>query len=496
MFAIRNFFSKNPSLAIAFSAALGAEASLQQLPALLLLLFPMNYMSTNILSKLIFSIGFGALAFFLTEASIHFPNLPEEGVVGTATISIDQLSYKTTTHQSSWVYRGKVLAFKGLQLKGIPFYLSLPGKKKDRPLADCNYDIECRLKKGKGNQVILKPLLNSSWTPLNVISWSETRFFAKQKVKTWIEQQFSSPSTIQFLSGLVIGEFDDRQLRQDFGRFGLLHLLAISGFHFSLLAMLLELLFRPFLSPRGLTLMLFILLSIYFLFLGWGLSILRAWLTLLIYLGAYFYERFSSPLNSLGIALLFSVFFDPFLLENLGFQFSFLTTAAILLGLEPFSELLHKIFPKRNFDTTDKWSKIDQFTYMTLGFMKNGLSLAFSTTLIALPISIYYFDMFPILSLFYNIFFPLLVSISMGLLMLGAILFFIPPLASQVHLVNDYFTSFILNMTYDVPKSWDIVLTFPRFSTIQIIFYIIIVFTSTIYFKKSKEELKYVGIKN
>ena len=131
-----------------------------------------------------------------------------------------------------------------------------------------------------------------------------------------------------------------------------------------------------------------VLLSLYFLFLGWGPSILRAWFTLLVYLGAYFHERFSSPINSLGACLLLATLIDPLLLENLGFQFSFLTTGAILLGFEPCSELLNRISPKRPLETVYKWPWIDQCSYITLGFMKNGLSLSCATTCTALPISL------------------------------------------------------------------------------------------------------------
>jgi competence protein ComEC len=400
------------------------------------------------------------IAFALVFSSIYFPSIPEEGVLGIAKISIDQLSISSTSHQSSYIYKGKIISFVGetVEIKGVPFYLSFPAKKKNRPLANCDYEITCLLKKGRGMQAILKPLPNTPWIPLKSYSFSEARFYLKQTVKSWMERQFTTPSTVQFLSGLVIGEFDDRNLRRDFGRFGLLHLLAISGFHFSIIASLLILLLRPFFHDKALNLVLIIILSLYFLFLGWGPSILRAWFTLLVYLGAYFHERFSSPINSLGACLLIASLIDPLLLENLGFQFSFLTTGAILFGLEPTMNFFDRIFPKRSLETVYTWSWMDQFSYIILGFMKNGLSLSCATTCTALPISLYYFGTFPLLSLVYNIFFPFLVSISMSLLIFGSLLSFIPFLSYPIHLTNDYFTSFILNLTYDIPESWDFVI--------------------------------------
>lgn len=457
---LKTFFSRYPAFGFALIAAIGAEFALHKLPFFLSLLIPLAYLFYVDQKARISAISLGLIAFLLVFLSIDLPHIPEEGVVGTAKISIEQLSMSSTAHQSSYIYKGKILSFTGenVEIKGVPFYLSYPAKKKNRPPANCDYEITCRLKKGRGMQAILKPLPGTSWIPLKSYSLSETRFNLKQMVKKWMEAQFKTPSTVQFLAGLVIGEFDDKNLRLDFGRFGLLHLLAISGFHFSIIASLLILILRPFFHDKSLNLIMIVLLSLYFLFLGWGPSILRAWFTLLVYLGAYFHERFSSPINSLGACLLLAALIDPLMLENLGFQFSFLTTGAILFGLEPCANFFDRISPKRSLETVYTWSWIDQISYITLGFMKNGLSLSCATTCTALPISLYYFGTFPLLSLIYNIFFPFLVSISMSLLIFGSLLSIFPFLSDPIHLLNDYFTSFILNLTYEIPESWDFVI--------------------------------------
>lgn len=435
---------------------------------------------------MLISLTTACFVFFLTSSHIHFPEIPNK-TQGKAIIAIEHLSLKTGAHQPSYIYKGKIISFEGngIALKGVPFFLNHPASKKNRPPADCMYELDCEIKKAKGKAVIIKPLPKSTWKRIESFSFSEIRYQLKKHVKTWIERQFSSQIVIQFLSGLAIGEFDDRQLKQDLGRFGLLHLLAISGFHFNILANLLEMLLRPFLRPKGLTLALVLLLSIYFIFLGWGPSILRSWLTLFVYLSAYFHQRFSSPLNSLGFALLATTFIDPLLLETLGFQFSFLTTAAILLYIPLLNEFFHFIFPKRTLQTLLKWRFSDQAAYIILGFLKNGLSITFATTLIALPISLYYFHQFPFLSLFYNIFFPFLVSLSMGLLLLGAVFFFLPPFSRIIHIVNDYFTSFILNMTYEIPPSWDIVLQIAEIPLILMYIYMITILIMPIKLKKN-----------
>lgn len=313
-----------------------------------------------------------------------------------------------------------------------------------------------------------------------------------QNVKNWILDHFTAPATVAFLSGLIIGEFDDPHLRKDFGRFGLLHILAISGFHFSIFAKLLSSLFRCFFKPYFSSLAIISLLSAYFFFLGWGPSVVRAWMTILLFFGAYLKERSSTSLNSLGIALLFSIIIDPLLLENLGFQFSFLATASILLGFEPALAFIHRWSPKRPLEEVLTWPLFDRLAYLFLGYIKNSLAISLATTLIALPMSLYYFQTFPLLSLIYNLFFPFLVSISMTLLLIGFIFTPFPWISSGIHMLNDYFTSFILNLTYDVPDNFNFFINSPSFSPILLIIFNIFLFITLIYCHKSNDEIKFV----
>ena len=59
------------------------------------------------------------------------------------------------------------------------------------------------------------------------------------------------------------------------------------------------------------------------------------------------------------------------------------------------------------------------------------------------------------MSLFYNLFFPLLVSASLCLLLLGVMLAFIPPIATAIHAINDHYTYFLLQLTYQIPSEID-----------------------------------------
>lgn len=483
---MRSFFHLYPALMLALFAIIGIEASLQNAPYLLLLVLCFWVPPKRFLLGISVTLG----AFFFTNASFHFSPIPSEGVTGKAWIQIDQLSHQSGKYAPSWIYKGRIKEFENMTLKEVPFFMTIPDKNNFRPTADQDYIVPCTLKQGRGKSVLLKPFPKCKWEPVDKKSFAERRFLTKQAVKTWIKDHFSSPAAVSFLSGLIIGEFDDPALRKDFGRFGLLHILAISGFHFAIFAQMLNYLFSPFLPPKWASLTSACLLSAYFFFLGWGPSVVRAWMTILVFFSATLKGRLSAPLNSLGLALLFSAFLDPLLLENLGFQFSFLATAAILLSYEPALDLLHRLLPKRPLEEVLKWPLFDKLAFLFLGYIKNNLAISLATAIVILPMSLYYFQVFPCLSLIYNLFFPTLVSISMCLLLLGVLFTPIPGIGDQIHKINDYFTSFVLNLTSDVPENYDLFLTSPAFPSTLLIVFNIIMLIIFIYCRKPRVKLQ------
>lgn len=427
-----------------------------------------------------------ATAYMWTISHLELVQLPEEGVVGCSQIHIEQVSLQRSRFGSHYLYKGSIKHFWGpISCKNQPFYLKIAANK-ERPPAHLDYLVVGTLFPSKGRRVQLTPTPHLSWTPIEAtFSPAETRFWMKSRVAHWIKSHFHSPPVATFLSGLITGEFDDPQLIVDFSRFGLLHLLAISGFHFSILATLLSKIFQPFVRPQWLSWILLMALTGYFLFLGWGPSVLRAWMTILVFYHASLTERRSDPLNALGLALLISLCIDPLLLENLGFQFSFLTTAAILLFQKP----IHKAFENNKKTIEPPLPPLAYQGKLLLKITTNNLSLSAATLFIALPLSLFYFQKFPLLSLLYNLFFPPLVGVSMTLLILGLLASPLPWLAAKIHITNDYFTSFLLNCTYQIPSSLDKHIYSPPFpGSVAALLISIIFLLHIVYFYKIEPE--------
>ena len=427
-----------------------------------------------------------SLLTFLTAwcyASVHysFPRLPPEGILGNAHIKIRSISLQYSLFGDRWLYRCELQQFfprtssQSIVLS-FPCLIYLPveqTQRKPRPLAHHDYWIFGKLiQKDKGTY-LLKVSSKTSWTAIqDSWSWSEQRYQWKRKIGKWIESQFSHPLSGSFLAGLATGEFDDYWMRQQFARFGLQHILAISGFHFAIIAGFLSFLLRMFLSQRTRFLSLLFFLGAYCFFLGPQPSILRAWIMCSLTLFGGLIDKQTNALNSLGIALLAILGYNPLLCQELGFQLSFSTTAAILLFYHPALTWLNTLLPKRRLSDVMQMNHWNQHGYCILAFLRQGLALTLAVNTFALPLTLYYFHQFPSMSFLYNLFFPFLASASLCLLLLGGLLAFIPFLAENLHRLNDAYTYFILQLTYQVPSEMDAYLTLESFSPFWIILYL------------------------
>jgi competence protein ComEC len=126
--------------------------------------------------------------------------------------------------------------------------------------------------------------------------------------------------------------------------------MAISGLHFSIIATFLGLILGLFVSRKIASVTMIILMSAYFIFLGTSPSVTRAWIAIMLALMSLLLGKRSSGLNALGIGILVVVLWDPLAMREVGFQFSFAVTAAILLWYAPCDVLLQKWTPGINMD--------------------------------------------------------------------------------------------------------------------------------------------------
>lgn len=467
-FALTDLWNHYPAALYAFTVILGSCSALDSINlvfffiALLLLITPLftfKYQALQI--RILLAIILGISCYFITDARYHFPE-DNSTRTGFAEVELNSVRLARSPFGQNWSYRGVVKSFiqDGQPIAhDIPVLLTIPYEKNLlRPSANYTYRLPARLKVTDQGRYILNPLKQAVWHTANKThSLAEWRFSAKSRVQKHIQDSIRDPHVGSFLSGIATGDFDDRLLSFELNRFGLQHLMAISGLHFSILSMLLALVLSVFLSRQKAALATLGLMSTYFIFLGPSPSVTRAWIALMLGLSGLFVQRRGSGINTLGIGAMIVILMDPLHTKEIGFQFSFGVTAAILLWFGPCDAFLQNLFAKRKLNEVIRMDHWDQHGYCVLYFLRQSLSLCLAVNLFALPLTMYHFHKFPVMSLVYNLFFPFLMSLSLVLLVLACFCSLVVPWAgSQLHAINEQYTKFLLNFAFNLPRSFDL----------------------------------------
>lgn len=200
---------------------------------------------------------------------------------------------------------------------------------------------------------------------------------------------------------LILGDrfFIDEELSTSFEKLGVVHLLAISGLHVSLLMGLIYVVcIRLSVSKEHATLFLLILLPFYAILTGLAPSVVRACSMLFIFLLMQKLKFKLDGLISLCIVFVSYIFINPYVICMVGFQLSFLITTCILL-----SSMIIK-----------RYSSNAIISLMILTFI---------CQLCSLPLQIYYFYEFSLASLLANfILIPIFSTVYLPLFVLLTIL--------------------------------------------------------------------------
>lgn len=508
---ILHFWFYHPALLYGLSLMLGVFVHLSPtlsliIPALFLwipLLF--NFFQSRdgrSLQHLILALLAFLAGWIYTLSSYSFPHLPSEGIKGMAHVSIKTIHLQSTPFGKHWLYRCEIAQFFPAQssesiVKSIPCTITFAAKRAitTPPIKSQDYWVSGTIKEQESGRYVLKVGSKEKWIPIaGTSNGAERRFLWKQTVSSWIESQFSHPASASFLAGVITGQFDDSWMREQFSRFGLQHLLAISGFHFAIIALFLNIGCRLFFSMKGSAIALLIGLSCYTLFLGPQASILRAWIMCSLTLLGGLLEKQTTALNSVGVALLIILGYDPLLSQEIGFQLSFAITAGILLFYSPAKSFCDFLIAKKTLSEVIKMNSCNQHAYCILSFFKQGLALTLAVNVLAFPLTLYYFHQFPWMSLVYNLFFPLLASFSIILLLLGGALSFIPYVGAAISLINNRYTLFLLELTHQIPMEVDIYLKVISFPSSWLILYICCTFLAGIVWKETCESQECSGL--
>ncbi|KAG6559032.1 Competence protein [Candidatus Rhabdochlamydia oedothoracis] len=447
--AYYNFWLKHPALLTGISLLMGSACYLSfqsyYLVVLAVLILPITKnLKLFCLAIIAILIGFVSILFRYPELT-----LASEKISGVGKFKPQLIKMVSSPFYRSLLYQGTLIDFqtKEQTYHNIPcsIYLPIYGK---RPICNAIYEIEGNLQQKSSHLFVLKPTKKKTWKRvapfLSLIEW---RFSAKQLISKYIHKQVSDRKTAVFLSALVTGQIDERLLTMQFGKLGLQHLLVISGFHFALLAYLLKSMFNCLLPYKTTALTTLLCLSFYYVFLGDSPSIQRAYIAIATLLMGELIGYPSSGLNTIGLGLIVELYALPLNILELGFQLTFLCTLAILLLYQPTEHLLSYFLPKRTEKELKEMPLIDKYAYSILHLLRSSFSVNIAVHIATVPLLLYLFHQFPLLSIAYNLFFPYCAALSCILLFPSLILYFIPKACSFVFKINELFSTAILHIT-------------------------------------------------
>ena len=467
--SFQQFWCKNPALWYALFFYAGALFSLAPAFSLgILVLFLLIPSLSHITHAHIVRVCLGIFSFFVSyvyvSSTVILPPSTYNEISGKALLQVENVAthynYGKSFYKLDLLITHFTPATQGFIVQNVPCQLTQEasqGASHIRPQGGIEYEVSGKLRQKRGKW-IFTPFSKSNWTEKkSFFSLVEYRFIAKKKLVQLLSQHFK-PSTVRsFLEGVLVGEFHDTALKASLKRFGLQHILVVSGFHFALLVAIFASLIRFFTTSPIAFIVLALLTTAYFLFIGPTASVFRAYIAASACLYAKLLQRESSGINALGLGILLVVIFQPLWCVQVGFQLSFLATLAILLLFPIMQRTLFSFWPTYSLKTLSEATFIEQAVFVVATFFLSALALMLAVTLLCLPMTLYAFGQFPLWGIFYNLFFPFGVSLAITCVLVGLCLLPLAPIAGLFLSLGAVILEGLLTLVQHAPVSLEVV---------------------------------------
>jgi competence protein ComEC len=298
----------------------------------------------------------------------------------------------------------------------------------------------------------------------------------RQKITEILQLALPTPSN-SILISILLGEKDSLppQIKKEFFRSGVGHVLCVSGLHVGFIGLILFSFFRWLLRfPNKITSILTIGgLILYALITGLRPSVIRATLMAVVALLSFVMERYPHPYNSLALAAFLILLFKPNLLFCVGFQLSFLTVGGILYFTPRIYSLFKKFTPK---------------------FIGSALSVSLAASLSAWPLLAYHFNKVPLIAVLSNL---IVIPIVSVVLYIGFIILFASTISWKlvefISPLNSFLISILLGLVHSFSNLPYSTISTPKFSPVFVVLYYTfgIIALETYFALKSEEDLSY-----
>lgn len=173
---------------------------------------------------------------------------------------------------------------------------------------------------------------------------NKLRIIIKNKIdKNWNEESKS------LLIGMILGDTDDidKETIEDFRNSNISHILAISGMHISYIIIGVNIVTKRIFGYRKSNYFSILIIVFYLLMVGICPSISRASIMAIITILSKLLYRKSDTLSNISLSALILLVYNPYIIFDLGFQFSYLGTLGITLFSKNIFNMLKSIKNKR-----------------------------------------------------------------------------------------------------------------------------------------------------
>lgn len=194
------------------------------------------------------------------------------------------------------------------------------------------------------------------------------------------------------------------EVSEPFMRSGTMHVFAISGLHIALIALILQAVLQALRLPRAVCgLVVLPLIWFYTAATGWQPSAIRSTIMMSVILGGWALNRPSDLLNSLAVAALIILVWEPQQLFQASFQLSFFVVWSIALFSPPLEKVRDRVLqtdPLLPRELLPRWRR---WLEPPLRFLAVGATTSLGAWLGALPLTAYYFHLFSPVTLLANL---------------------------------------------------------------------------------------------
>ena len=258
----------------------------------------------------------------------------------------------------------------------------------------------------------------------------------KENIEEFMGEKYSG-----LLIGLLLGDSSkiDENIEENFKITSLTHILAVSGAQVSYIIVAMYSLLKRKIGIQKTRVVIIASLIFYTALTGFSPSIVRAGIMGIILMISGLVFRKNDIINSIAISLFFMLVYNPFLLENVGLQLSYLGTIGII-GFNKTIILILKNIQIRN----RKWKyKINRKLILLISKIKEILAVTMSASLAVVPVMIYHFNLFGTYFLITN----LLASIIIGpITLLGTLLVIISFISINIAKILSYILKFLIDI--------------------------------------------------